>query len=141
MFLLHGDAKYLDVLERVIYNGFLSGVALTGDEFFYPNPLASGGGYKRSPWFGCACCPVNVVRFLPELPVISMPRAASEVFVNLFIAGSGTAETGTNNTRSNSRQETRYPWDGKVNDHRYARPTREVHAKRPHPRLGPSTNP
>ncbi len=67
MFLMRGDAKYIDVLERVIYNGFLSGISLGGDEFFYPNPQASRGGYKRSKWFGCSCCPVNVVRFIPQI--------------------------------------------------------------------------
>lgn len=56
MFLLHGDAKYLDVMERVLYNGFLSGVSLAGDRFFYPNPLAAEPGYRRLPWFKCACC-------------------------------------------------------------------------------------
>ena len=87
MFLLHGDAKYLDVLERIIYNGFLSGVSLTGSEFFYPNPLASGAGYQRSPWFGCACCPVNVVRFLPELAGYFYATRDGEAYVNLFAAG------------------------------------------------------
>ncbi|MBM4081180.1 MAG: glycoside hydrolase family 127 protein, partial [Planctomycetes bacterium] len=74
MFLLHGHAQYLDVLERIIYNGFLAGVALSGDQFFYPNPLEADGkrrfnhgGATRQPWFGCACCPVNVVRFIPSL--------------------------------------------------------------------------
>ncbi len=112
MFLLHGDAKYLDVLERVIYNGFLSGVALTGREFFYPNPLASGAGYKRSPWFGCACCPVNVVRFLPELAGYFYAMREGEVYVNLFAAG--TARMVVAKTPVELKQETRYPWDGKV---------------------------
>jgi len=112
MFLLHGDAKYLDVLERVIYNGFLSGVALTGSEFFYPNPLASGAGYKRSPWFGCACCPVNVVRFLPELAGYFYATRGGEAYVNLFSAG--TARLVVAETPVELRQETRYPWDGKV---------------------------
>ena len=112
MFLLHGDAKYLDVLERVIYNGFLSGVALTGSEFFYPNPLASGAGYQRSPWFGCACCPVNVVRFLPELAGYFYATRDGEAYVNLFAAG--TARLVVARTPVELRQETRYPWDGKV---------------------------
>jgi DUF1680 family protein len=68
MALLHRDARYADVLERVIYNGFLAGVSLEGDTFFYPNPLASTGSYHRSPWFSCSCCPVNVARFLPSIP-------------------------------------------------------------------------
>ena len=112
MFLLHGDAKYLDVLERIIYNGFLSGVALTGREFFYPNPLASDARYKRSPWFGCACCPVNVARFLPELPGFIYATRGGEVFVNLFAGG--TAKLKPGKTAVELRQQTRYPWDGKV---------------------------
>ncbi|MEI7728492.1 MAG: glycoside hydrolase family 127 protein [Verrucomicrobiota bacterium] len=112
MFLLHGDAKYLDVLERTIYNGFLSGVALTGNEFFYPNPLESRDGYKRSPWFGTACCPVNVVRFLPELAGYLYATRDDEAFVNLF-AGS-TAKLTIGKTTVELRQQTRYPWEGKV---------------------------
>jgi len=112
MFLLHGDAKYLDVLERTVYNGFLSGVALTGDEFFYPNPLASDARYKRSPWFGCACCPVNVVRFLPELAGYIYATRGGEAFVNLF-AGS-TAKLTVGKTTVELCQQTRYPWDGNV---------------------------
>ena len=112
MFLLHGDAKYIDVLERVVYNGFLSGVALSGREFFYPNPLASGAGYKRSPWFGCACCPVNVVRFLPELAGYFYATRQSEVYVNLF--ATGTARLIVAETPVELRQATCYPWDGKV---------------------------
>ena len=68
MFLHSGDAKYLDIVERVIYNGFLSGVSMTGDRFFYPNPLESIAGAERSPWFTCACCPSNDVRFVASLP-------------------------------------------------------------------------
>jgi DUF1680 family protein len=95
MFLLHGDAKYLDVLERVIYNGFLSGVALTGDRFFYPNPLESDGKAKfnmgsceRAPWFGCSCCPVNDVRFIPEIAGFVYATRDEDLFVNLFVGGS-----------------------------------------------------
>lgn len=112
MFLLHGDARYLDVLERTIYNGFLSGVALTGDKFFYPNPLASGKGYKRSEWFGCSCCPVNVVRFIPSIAGYVYATRGDELFVNLFIGGSGKARVAGNDVEL--KQQTRYPWDGKV---------------------------
>ena len=112
MFLLHGDARYLDVLERTIYNGFLSGVGLTGSEFFYPNPLASNARYQRSPWFGTACCPVNVARFLPELTGYLYATCDGEAFVNLF-AGS-TAKVTLGKNAIELRQQTRYPWDGKV---------------------------
>ncbi|MCG7859107.1 glycoside hydrolase family 127 protein, partial [Flavihumibacter sediminis] len=68
MFLMNGDAQYVDVLERILYNGLLSGVSLSGDRFFYPNPLASMGQHQRSAWFGCACCISNMTRFMPSVP-------------------------------------------------------------------------
>jgi DUF1680 family protein len=112
MFLLHGDAKYIDVLEQVIYNGFLSGISLSGNKFFYPNPLASDGKYQRSPWFGCACCPTNIVRFMPSLPGYAYAYKTDGVYVNLFIGGSGVVNIGENTVRLT--QQTRYPWDGVV---------------------------
>jgi DUF1680 family protein len=112
MFLLGGDAKYIDVLERVIYNGLLSGISLSGDEFFYPNPLASDGDYQRSPWFGCACCPTNIVRFMPSLPGYAYAQQGDVLYVNLFMGGSATVKMGNNTVRL--KQQTRYPWDGDV---------------------------
>ncbi len=119
MFLLHGDSKYADVLERVIYNGFLSGVSLSGDKFFYPNPLTcdmkfkfNHGAMERSPWFGCSCCPVNVVRFLPSLPGMVYAQKDDTAYVNLFINGTGKVELPDNNVKLT--QKTRYPWDGKI---------------------------
>ena len=93
MFLLHGDARYLDVLERTIYNGFLSGVALTSDRFFYPNPLASLGQHVRTPWFNCACCPPNVARFIAELGGFAYGVQGDKIYVNMF--NEGTAELAT----------------------------------------------
>ena len=104
-----GDAKYVDVLERVIYNGFLSGVSLSGDEYFYPNPLASKGGYKRSKWFGCSCCPVNIVRFIPQIP--SFAYATDDkgaLYWNLFMEGD--AEIAGVKVSC----KTDYPWGGKA---------------------------
>ena len=112
MFLLHGDARYLDVLERVIYNGFLAGVALAGDRFFYPNPLASDRGYERSAWFDCSCCPVNVVRFMPSIAGYVYAAKDQEVFVNLFIGGTGEVRLGKQVVKIT--QQTNYPWDGRV---------------------------
>lgn len=112
MFLLHGDAKYIDVLERILYNGFLSGVSLKGDHFFYPNPLASRGGYGRSPWFACACCPGNVVRFMPLIPGFAYGVRDSALYVNLFLQGTATVDLAGGEVEV--RQETRYPWDGQV---------------------------
>ena len=112
MFLATGDPKYVDQLERVIYNGFLSGVSLDGEKFFYVNPLASRGRHHRQPWFGCACCPVNVVRFLPSLPGYAYAHDAQAIYVNLYVAG--TAKVKHKAGEVTLKQETRYPWDGKV---------------------------
>ncbi len=112
MFLLHGESRYVDLVERVLYNGFLSGVSMTGDKFFYVNPLASDGKHERSPWFGCACCPVNVVRIVPSMPGYVYAVKGDDVYVNLFVAG--TAMVKTKNNTVKITQETRYPWDGKV---------------------------
>ncbi len=112
MFLMHGDAKYLDVLERTLYNAALSGISMTGDRFFYPNPLESGGGHRRSPWFGCACCPSNVARFIPSVPGYAYAHKDGDVYVNLFIGGETTLKTAGN--RVTLHQETEYPWKGVV---------------------------
>ncbi len=110
MFLLHGDAKYIDVLERVIYNGFLSGISLGGDEFFYPNPLASAGGYKRSKWFGCSCCPVNVVRFIPQISSYTYAKRGDAIYWNLFVACDATLTIPAGRVKLS--QQTDYPWKG-----------------------------
>ncbi|MFH1998161.1 MAG: beta-L-arabinofuranosidase domain-containing protein [Planctomycetota bacterium] len=112
LFLLHGDSRYIDVLERVLYNGFLSGVSLSGDRFFYPNPLASRGGEERSPWFGCSCCPTNVARFLPSLPGYVYAQCGDELYVNLFVSGGANLKLGKKRVSINVR--TAYPWDGKI---------------------------
>jgi hypothetical protein len=112
MILMTGDARYADVLERVIYNGFLSGVSLDGEKFFYVNPLASKGNHHRQAWFGCACCPVNVVRFLPSLPGYVYAYDDDSIYVNLYTAG--TAKVARKGGAVALTQETRYPWDGKV---------------------------
>jgi DUF1680 family protein len=112
MFLWHGDAKYIDVLERILYNGFLSGVAMTGDTFFYPNPLASFGQHERSPWFACACCPSNIPRFLASVPSYSYAVSGDRVYVNLFVQGKGSV--GVTSGKIALEQETRYPWSGAV---------------------------
>jgi len=112
LFLLHGESKYMDVFERVLYNGLLSGVSLGGDRFFYQNPLESAGGYGRSPWFEVACCPPNITRFLPSLPGYVYAMKDDVVFVNLFIAGTG--KIPVPGRPIILTQETRYPWDGAV---------------------------
>jgi DUF1680 family protein len=112
LFLMHGDAKYYDVLERTLYNAFLSGVALTGDKFFYPNPLESRGQHARSPWFSCACCPGNVARFVPSVGGYFYAQKDKSLYVNLFAAGSAQFKL-TDNTVT-LEQKTNYPWDGDI---------------------------
>ncbi|MBW8039927.1 MAG: hypothetical protein FVQ85_08015 [Planctomycetes bacterium] len=112
MFLFGGDAKYIDVLERTLYNALISGVSLKGDSFFYPNPLESRGQHKRSPWFGCACCPGNITRFIASVPGYIYARRGDTVYVNLFVDGSAEIKMGKNIVRL--KQKTEYPWDGKV---------------------------
>jgi DUF1680 family protein len=113
LFLLHGDAKYVDVLERTVYNGLLSGVSLDGKGFFYPNPLESNGQHARSPWFGVACCPGNITRFLPSLPGYIYAQQGDRIYVNLFVAGTATLKL-DNGVKVQLVQGTRYPWDGNV---------------------------
>src|SRR6185503_7430958 len=86
LFLLHADARYIDVLERTLYNGLLSGVSRGGKSFFYPNPLESIGQHKRSPWFGVACCPGNITRFLASLPGYVYAQQGDRLYVNLYVA-------------------------------------------------------
>ena len=105
LFLLHGDAKYF-------YNGLISGVSLDGGSFFYPNPLASDGGYSRKPWFGCACCPSNISRFIPSLPGYVYAVKDRQVYVNLFL--SNRAELKVNDKKVVLEQETSYPWKGDI---------------------------
>ena len=112
LFLLHGDAKYYDVLERTLYNGLISGVSLDGGGFFYPNPLESMGQHQRQPWFGCACCPSNICRFIPSLPGYVYAVKHDQVYVNLFMGNE--AELKVGGKKVILHQETRYPWNGHV---------------------------
>lgn len=112
LFLLHGDAKYFDVLERTLYNGLISGVSLDGGSFFYPNPLSSNGKYSRKPWFGCACCPSNVSRFIPSLPGYVYAMKNDQVYVNLYL--SNKAELKVDKKKILLEQETGYPWNGDI---------------------------
>jgi hypothetical protein len=113
LFLLHGDSKYYDVLERTLYNGLLSGVSLDGGSFFYPNPLASDGGYDRKPWFGCACCPSNICRFIPSLPGYVYAVKDSAVYLNLFLGNQASLKV--NGKDVELSQTTDYPWNGDIN--------------------------
>ena len=117
MFLLHGDSKYIDVLEKVLYNGLISGVGLDGKSFFYTNAMQITDGFThpameptRSGWFECSCCPTNMVRFLPSLPGYIYAQKGNSIYVNLFIAG--TANISLNNENVKITQVNNYPWSG-----------------------------
>ncbi len=112
MFLLNGNAKYIDVLERTLYNGFLSGVSIYGDKFFYPNPLESDGSHERQPWFSCSCCPTNVARFLPSLPGYVYAHTKDDLFINLYIGNEANINMDFGDIVIS--QSTNYPWDGNV---------------------------
>ncbi len=113
LFLLHGEAKYYDVLERTLYNGLISGVSLDGGGFFYPNPLESIGQHQRQAWFGCACCPSNICRFIPSVPGYIYAIHNNEVYVNLFMGNS--SELKVNGKPVILKQTTKYPWAGDIN--------------------------
>ena len=115
LFLLHGDSKYYDVLERTLYNGLISGVSLQGDGFFYPNPLESMGQHQRQAWFGCACCPSNICRFIPSLPGYVYAVKDKDVYVNLFLSNKSELTVGKKKVALS--QQTNYPWDGDITIH------------------------
>jgi DUF1680 family protein len=112
LFLLEGDAKYIDVMERTLFNGLVSGVSLDGKTFFYPNPLESNGQHARQEWFGVACCPGNITRFMPSVPGYLYATRGDTVYVNLFARG--TAKIELPGGAITIDQDTRYPWDGAV---------------------------
>ena len=112
MFLATGEAKYMDVLERALYNGVISGVSLSGDKFFYDNPLESQGEHDRQRWFGCACCPGNITRFMASVSGYTYATQAFDIYVNLYIQGS--ADLQTESGRIALTQTTDYPWNGTV---------------------------
>lgn len=112
MFRLEADGKYVDVMERILYNGLLSGVSLGGDLFFYPNPLASFGQHARTSWFQCACCPPNVARILASVPGYIYAASGDKLFVNLYAQGEASVKLG--GTELGLVQTTEYPWRGNV---------------------------
>ena len=107
-----GDSKYVDVLERAMYNGVISGVSLNGDTFFYVNPLESVGTHHRQRWYGCACCPSQISRFLPSVGGYIYGVSDDALWVNLFIGSTADFETGGRNVTIS--QKTEYPYAGKV---------------------------
>lgn len=120
MFLLHGESKYIDVLEKSLYNSLLSGVGMDGKTFFYTNTLQIKDHFrhtdietKRSTWFSCSCCPTNVTRLMPSIPGYAYASRGSDVYINLFISGSASMKT-LDGTDVIIKQESNYPWDGNV---------------------------
>ena len=119
LFLLHRDAKYIDILERTLYNAVVVGVSLEGDTFFYPNPLASDGKYRfnkgaacRQPWFGTACCPGNISRFIPSMPGYIYASTEDAIYTNLFVTSHADIRLHDNDVRI--EQQTGYPWEGNI---------------------------
>lgn len=120
MFLLHGDAKYIDCMERTLFNGVISGMSVDGGRFFYPNPLSSDGKYafnadntvERQPWFGCACCPSNLCRFIPSFPGYMYAVKDRRLYVNLFAGNTATMQV--EGKEVVLEQQTNYPWDGDI---------------------------
>ena len=113
LFLHDPQAEYADYYERTLYNGLISGVSIDGKSFFYPNPLESIGQHARAPWFGVACCPGNITRFLASVPGYVYAHRGDTIFVNLYAKGTGEIEM-EGCKRVKIAQDTRYPWDGAV---------------------------
>jgi DUF1680 family protein len=120
LFLLTGDSKYYDIIERTLYNGLLAGISLNGDKFFYPNPLESDAQYTfnhgsctRQSWFECSCCPTNLIRFLPSIPGLVYATHENDLYVNLFMSNQAKLTVG--DTKVEVKQQTGYPWNGQVN--------------------------
>lgn len=122
LFNMSGDSKYYDVIERTLYNGLISGLSLSGTEFFYPNALESDGKYEfnqgaatRKSWFDCSCCPTNVVRFIPAMPGLIYSKTDKDIYVNLYASNEATVDLPNNAVQVT--QKTNYPWDGNVEIH------------------------
>jgi len=120
LFLLTGNSKYCDVIERTMYNGLISGISLDGKNFFYPNPTESDGKYEfnmgactRQPWFDCSCCPTNLIRFIPSIPGLIYATNKDSLYVNLFI--SNNAQVNIDGKQIGITQQTDYPWNGNIN--------------------------
>ncbi len=120
MFMMYGDSKYIDILERTLYNGLISGIGLDGKTFNYENPMEYNfqkgklsGENKRSPWFGCSCCPTNICRFMPSIPSYVYAQKDSRVYVNLFMSNTTSLEV-LPKENVTITQNTDYPWYGNI---------------------------
>jgi DUF1680 family protein len=120
LFMLTGDAKYYDIIERTLYNGLISGISLDGKSFFYVNPLEADGKFRfnqgartRQHWFDCSCCPTNLMRFIPSLPGLIYAVQKDALYVNLYMSNKATVSV--NNKPITIEQQTTYPWQGDIN--------------------------
>ena len=120
MFMLTGESKYMEMVERTLYNGILGGIGLDGKSFYYANPMEYttrngklSGENKRSPWFQCSCCPSNICRFMPSIPGYIYAQKGDQVFVNLYIGSETTLDIDTKN-KIELKQISNMPWDGKI---------------------------
>ncbi|HOV99704.1 MAG TPA: glycoside hydrolase family 127 protein, partial [Bacteroidota bacterium] len=119
LFMLTGDGKYFDVIERILYNALIAGISLDGKSFFYVNPLECDGVFKfnsgsltRQPWFDCSCCPTNLIRFIPAMPGLLYGVHDDTLFVNLY--ASNNAEVNVGNSVVRIEESSEYPWNGKT---------------------------
>ena len=119
LFQLTGNSKYVDVLERALYNGMIAGISLDEKKYFYPNPTESDGEYKfnkgsctREEWFDCSCCPTNLIRFIPSIPELIYSTDKDSLYINLFISNKANLKVAGNEIKI--EQKTNYPWEGKM---------------------------
>jgi len=119
MFLLHGESKYIDILEKSLYNGLISGVGMDGKSFFYTNAMEIKNMYshkdmeaERSGWFTCSCCPTNVTRLIPSVPGYVYAQKNNDIYVNLFVSGNASFMVNKNSVEI--EQKNNYPWDGNL---------------------------
>ncbi len=119
LFMLTGDSKYYDIIERTLYNGLLSGISLDDKNFFYVNPLEADGKFQfnqgkctRQAWFDCSCCPTNLIRFIPSFPGLIYASQKDTLYVNLY--SSNNAKLKLNKENINIEQKTDYPWNGNI---------------------------
>jgi DUF1680 family protein len=112
MFLMDPDGKYADIVEREVYNGVLAGVSISGDRFFYVNPLGSVGKHHRVPWFDCSCCPTNIVRYIPGIGERVYAHAGNTIWTVLYMGNEASIPLTGGIVKL--IQETRYPCDGGI---------------------------
>lgn len=119
MFLSSGKAEYLDVAEVSIFNNALAGISLSGDRFFYVNPLEADNEYRfnhgaggRVPWFGCACCPPNISRMILQIPGYMYAYDNSRLYLTLY--GSSRTSVPMEDSAVGIEQRSGYPFDGRV---------------------------